>query len=110
MKMEQQVHDRIPGAEPAAARRRARANEAAEIEETFDRLWPLLRSLTGEGVRRTHDILGEIMALERIEVPSGTGVFDWTVPKEWVVREAYVITPRGERILDLRDNNLHLLN
>lgn len=81
-----------------------------EIEQYFDRLWPILRSITGEGVRRTHDILSELVPFERIEVPTGTQVFDWTVPREWVVREAYVVRPDGERILDVRENNLHLLN
>jgi len=81
-----------------------------DIASYFDRLWPLLRSITGEGVRRTHDILGEILPLERMEIPSGTQVFDWIVPKEWVIREAYVITPTGQRILDIRDNNLHIVN
>ena len=69
-----------------------------------------MRSITGEGVRLTHDILGEVVPLKRFEIPSGTEVFDWTVPQEWVVREAYVITPDGRRILDVRDNTLHLLN
>lgn len=82
----------------------------AEVAELFDRLWPLLRSLTGEGVRRTHDILGELLPLERIEIPTGTVCFDWTVPKEWVVREAYVVAPDGSVILNLADNNLHLVN
>jgi aminopeptidase-like protein len=81
-----------------------------EIEAVFDRLWPLLRSLTGAGVRATHDILGEIVPLERIEVASGTPVFDWTVPNEWVVREAYVRAPDGRRILDVAENNLRLVN
>jgi len=81
-----------------------------EIERAFDRMWPLLRSLTGDGVRATHDILGEIVPLQRIEVPSGTQVFDWTVPKEWKVREAYVVAPGGRRILDVAANNLHLVN
>ena len=81
-----------------------------EVAAIFDRLWPLLRSLTGEGVRRTHDILGELLPLDRIEIPSGTQVLDWTVPQEWAVREAYVTAPGGERILDVRDNNLHLVN
>ena len=81
-----------------------------EIEGLFDRLWPLPRSITGAGVRITHDILGEIVPLERIEVPSGTTVYDWTVPKEWVVREAYVVEPDGRRILDVANNNLRLLN
>jgi aminopeptidase-like protein len=82
----------------------------AEIESYFDRLWPLLRSITGDGVRKTHDILAELVPLKRIEIPSGTEVFDWTVPREWRVREAYVVRPDGKKILDIRDNNLHLLN
>jgi aminopeptidase-like protein len=83
---------------------------ANELATYFDRLWPILRSITGEGVRQTHDILSEIVKLERTEVPSGTPVFDWTVPKEWKVNEAYVIDPNGKRILDVRQNNLHLVN
>ncbi len=81
-----------------------------EIEDYFDRLWPILRSITGDGVRRTHDILAELVPLERMEIPSGTSAFDWTVPKEWVARSAYVVAPEGRTILDVRDNNLHLLN
>jgi aminopeptidase-like protein len=82
----------------------------SEIELLLDRLWPILRSITGEGVRETLAILSEVVPLQRIEVASDTKVFDWTVPPEWVVREAYVLTPAGERILDVRENNLHLLN
>jgi aminopeptidase-like protein len=81
-----------------------------EIELLLDRLWPILRSITGEGVRETLAILSEVAPLERIEVASATKVFDWTVPPEWVVREAYVLTPAGERILDVRESTLHLLN
>lgn len=88
----------------------SRAAEAALIEKTFDRLWPLLRSITGEGVRQTHDILGELAPLQRYELPSGEQVLDWIVPPEWHVREAYVMTPDGRRILDVRENNLHLLS
>jgi aminopeptidase-like protein len=81
-----------------------------DLEALFDRLWPLLRSLSGAGVRATHDILNELVPLERIEVPSGTRAFDWTVPKEWIVREAYVQAPDGSRVADVADNNLHLIN
>jgi len=81
-----------------------------ELESYFDRLWPLMRSITGEGVRKTHDILGELTQLKRIEVPSGSQVFDWTVPKEWVVNAAYLIDPHGKRVLDIADNTLHLVN
>lgn len=85
------------------------AGLAGEIERYFDRLWPLLRSLTGDGVRATHDILSELAPLERTEVPSGSRVLDWIVPPEWVVRDAYVIDPNGRRILDVHENNLHLV-
>lgn len=86
------------------------ADSPEQIEALFDRLWPLMRSLTGEGVRATHDILSEYMPLQRIEVPSGTRVFDWVVPKEWVVRDAHVIGPDGWRMLDVADNSLRLVN
>jgi aminopeptidase-like protein len=81
-----------------------------ELEAYFDRLWPLLRSITGDGVRQTHGILGELLPLTRFEIPTGTEVFDWTVPPEWVVREAYVAAPDGQRLLDVHENNLHLVN
>ena len=81
-----------------------------QLEETFDRLWPLLRSITGPGLRASLEILGQIVPLERLEVPSGTQVFDWTVPQEWRVNTAYVVTPAGERILDVADHTLHLVN
>lgn len=81
-----------------------------EIAALFDGLWPILRSITGDGVRQTHDLIGKLVPLTRIEVPSGTSAFDWTVPPEWVVREAYVVRPDGERMVDVASNNLHLLN
>lgn len=81
-----------------------------DIETYFDRLWPLLRSITGEGVRKTHDILNELVPLERMEIPTGTQVLDWKIPQEWVVKDAYVITPDGKKILDVWENNLHLMN
>ena len=80
------------------------------LAKYFDRLWPLLRSITGEGVRRTHDILSELIPLDRLEVPSGTVAFDWTVPREWVVRDAYVIAPDGRRMLDVHEHTLRLVN
>lgn len=83
---------------------------ASQLERYFDRLWPLLRSLTREGVRRTHNILSEIVPLSRFEVPTGTAVLDWQIPKEWIVRSAYVVDPLGRRILDVERNNLHLVN
>lgn len=85
-------------------------DETRELERYFDRLWPLLRSITGDGVRATHDILTEVAPLERHEIPTGSEALDWIVPDEWRVREAYLVGPDGERVLDAHDNNLHLLN
>ena len=94
---------------PTVQRAAGRTAELAALEATFDRLWPLLRSLTGDGVRATHDVLAEWLPLERAEVPSGTRAFDWTVPPEWVVREAYIEGPDGERVADVRRNTLELV-
>ena len=74
-------------------------------------LFPLCRSITGNGVRKTFDYLKEIIPdLETHEVPSGTKVLDWEVPLEWNVRDAYVTAPNGEKIIDFKESNLHLLN
>ncbi|HKW51555.1 MAG TPA: DUF4910 domain-containing protein, partial [Candidatus Eisenbacteria bacterium] len=73
-------------------------------------LYPLCRSITGEGLRRTLRYVGDHVPLEIHEVPSGTEVLDWTVPKEWNVRDAYIANAQGERVVDFRRSNLHLLN
>jgi aminopeptidase-like protein len=73
-------------------------------------LYPICRSITGDGIRRTLAIIQERIPLEVTEVPSGTEVFDWTVPKEWNIRDAYLKIPGGERIVDFRKCNLHVLN
>lgn len=80
------------------------------LETYFDRLWPICRSITGNGLRDSLAILSEIVPLEITEVPTGTSVFDWTVPKEWNISDAYILTPGGEKICDFRVNNLHVLN
>jgi len=74
------------------------------------KLYPICRSITGEGVRRTLAILGERIPLTLFEVPSGTPVFDWEVPREWNVRAAWINGPDGERIVDLREHSLHLMS
>ncbi len=78
--------------------------------ELIEELFPICRSITGNGVRQTLEIIGRNIPLERHEVPTGTPVFDWTIPKEWNVTDAYVANSRGERVIDFRRNNLHLLN
>ena len=73
-------------------------------------LWPINRSITGEGVRETlRRISNHLPSLEIKSIPTGTKVFDWSIPKEWSVQEAYIITPDGRRICDFKDNNLHLI-
>jgi aminopeptidase-like protein len=79
------------------------------LHDQCARLYPLMRSLTGEGVRRTLAILGEELPVRVVEVPSGTKVFDWTVPDEWTVREAWIAGPDGQRVVDVRDHTLHLM-
>jgi aminopeptidase-like protein len=74
------------------------------------RLFPLCRSLTGDGVRATFDILEEHVPIVRTEVPSGKRVFDWTVPDEWNIRDAYVAAPDGTRVIDFRDSTLHVVS
>lgn len=82
--------------------------------ELATELFPICRSITGDGVRKTHEILKtEIPEMQTFEVPSGTKVFDWTVPKEWKIRGAYVdrLLPDGgtERVVDFADTNLHVV-
>lgn len=81
-----------------------------EIEQYFDRLWPIPRSILGEGFRTSLNVLGEIVPFDWLRFKSGEQVLDWTIPKEWIVREAYFIDPNGKKRADFHDNNLHLLN
>ena len=81
-----------------------------KIHQFAEALWGINRSLTGEGVRETlHRIKAHLPELKIQSIPSGTAVFDWTVPQEWQVKEAYIVTPDGKRICDFAQNNLHLL-
>jgi aminopeptidase-like protein len=81
-----------------------------EMLELIRRLYPICRSITGDGVRQTLDILQEHIPLTVHEVPSGTAVFDWRVPKEWNIRTAYIRNSQGAKIADFQDCNLHVLN
>ncbi|MGZ9165650.1 MAG: DUF4910 domain-containing protein [Anaerolineales bacterium] len=81
-----------------------------EIYELIEALYPICRSITGNGFRESMRILKDHVPLELHEVPSGTHVFDWVVPKEWNIRDAYVKNSMGEKIVDFNKSNLHVLN
>jgi aminopeptidase-like protein len=84
--------------------------EGEQMHALARRLWPIHRSITGEGVRQTLAILQEqVPELTIHEVPSGTKAFDWTVPQEWVIRGATLTGPDGQTVVDLKDSNLHVI-
>ena len=85
-------------------------DDAGEAMYRFvERAYPICRSITGDGVRRTLAMAGELIPLEVHEVPTGTAVLDWTVPKEWNVRHAWIRGPGGDKVVDFEEHNLHLL-
>jgi aminopeptidase-like protein len=73
------------------------------------RIYPICRSITGPGVRETLGALGRHLPIEVREVPTGTAVFDWTIPLEWAIRGAYIRNIAGEKVVDFADNNLHVV-
>lgn len=83
---------------------------ALEIEQYFDRLWPICRSISGDGLRTSFQILQELIPLELKEYATGQKVFDWEIPKEWNITDAYIITPSGQKICDFNVNNLHIVS
>ena len=73
-------------------------------------IFPICRSITGDGVRQTLKIIQKrLPSLNICEVDSGTKVLDWEIPDEWNIREAYIDNSKGERIIDFKNNNLHVL-
>src|SRR5689334_2002229 len=80
-----------------------------ELWALIERLFPICRSLTGNGSRQTLAILGELIPLEIHEIPTGTKVFDWTIPQEWNIDDAYIKDPSGNRVVDFQKNNLHVV-
>ena len=81
-----------------------------EMYELMVKLYPICRSITGNGVRETLKIIKEHIPLNINEVPTGLEVFDWTVPREWNINDAYVKNSKGEKIIDFKKSNLHILN
>lgn len=81
-----------------------------QLHDLARRLWPIHRSITGDGTRETLGILREYMPDLMIhEVPTGTEVFDWTIPSEWNPRSAQLIGPHGDVVIDYASNNLHIV-
>lgn len=83
---------------------------AGEALALMASMYPICRSITGDGVRRTLDLVEQVVPLERTEVPTGTPAFDWEIPPEWNVRDAYIADASGRRVVDFRAHNLHLVS
>jgi aminopeptidase-like protein len=81
-----------------------------EIFALAAKIFPICRSITGNGVRETLREIGAHIALEIREVPTGTEVFDWTIPREWNIRDAYIKDSNGERVVDFNKSNLHVMS
>jgi aminopeptidase-like protein len=87
-----------------------RGNPGAAMHALATELFPICRSITGNGTRQTLEILRrELPALKTFEVPSGTPCFDWVVPPEWNIRDAYFQAPDGKKIVDFQAHNLHVV-
>lgn len=87
----------------------ARTGTGTEMLALIRELYPLPRSITGPGLRNTLAALQRLIPIEVREVPTGTQVLDWTVPREWTLRDAWIKDPSGKRIVDVADSNLHVL-
>lgn len=94
----------------AASDENAGKPAGSDLHDFIAELYPICRSITGAGLRETLALIGRRIPLALTEVPTGTNVFDWTVPPEWNVNDAFVADSSGRRIIDFRANNLHLLN
>ena len=86
------------------------ASTAEQMYEFIEDVFPICRSITGEGFRETMRAIGSHIPLEISEVPTGTQVLDWTVPREWNIRDAYIKDPDGHRVVDFRSSNLHVVS
>ena len=84
-------------------------DDGSAMLQLAEELFPICRSITGDGVRRTLQILRRHVPIDVSEVPSGTSVLDWTVPREWNIRDAYIARLDGTRVVDFAASNLHVV-
>lgn len=85
------------------------ANIGHQMHHLMAKAFPICRSITGDGVRETLRIISDIIPLQVHEVPTGTKAFDWSVPKEWNIRDAFIADENGNKIIDFKTNNLHVV-
>jgi aminopeptidase-like protein len=105
------VKQTVPGVGPAVQRVGAEGDaEEMTLQGLVAQLYPICRSITGDGVRQTLGLIGRHIELERHEIPSGKAVFDWETPLEWNIDDACVLDGDGRRVIDFRQHNLHVLN
>src|SRR5262245_34116946 len=95
---------------PALALLRVKEDIGQEIYSLAAEIFPICRSITGDGVRKTIEVLGRYFPIQRHEIPTGTAVLDWEVPLEWNITDAYIKNAEGERVVDFHRSNLHVLN
>ena len=81
-----------------------------KLKKYFEKLYPIPRSILGEGFRKSLKVIGELVKLDIKKVNSGTNVLDWTIPPEWNIKDAYIITPSGKKIANFKKNNLSVVN
>jgi aminopeptidase-like protein len=81
-----------------------------ELHDLVAALHPICRSITGDGVRQSLNLLRKCVDLKLYEVPTGTKVFDWEIPKEWNIRDAWIKNPQGEKVVDFQKSSLHVVN
>src|SRR6267154_5981010 len=89
---------------------KAIASTGGQMHQLITELYPICRSITGEGVGQTLNIIKRDIPLTIHKIPTNTKVFDWEVPKEWNIKDAYIMNSRGEKIVDFAKSNLHVLN
>jgi aminopeptidase-like protein len=89
---------------------KTRLGTGEQMHQLIAELYPICRSITGDGVRETLDIIARHIPLTQHKIRSGAAVFDWEIPKEWNIRDAYIRNSRGEKVVDFSDSNLHVVN